>query len=330
MSRKRVLYILVHYPQISETYIENEICQVEPRCELKILALNPPNLSYRSHHAYTQVASREQFAREVRAFRPDVIHGHYTVLADVLAFAAQLVDRPFTLRAHSFDVLGPPLDGIRRKALTDRHCIGILTFPFTREILTRVGVRDDIVHDCWPVVDFARFHDEGPNGAAVMNVGACIPKKNMESYVHLGALVRERKFSLYAMGYGVGKIQALNEELGRPVRISGAIEPADMPAEYKKHEWLVYTASPRERSVGWPVAIAEAQASGVGVCMQNIRPDLGEYVGAAGFLFDRIEDAAEIIRRPFAETMRRQGFEQARKSDVRQHIHLLEDLWQAA
>jgi hypothetical protein len=332
MSNKRVLYILDHYPQISETYIENEIRQLVARCELRILALKPPNLAYRSHFAYTRIESREQFAREVRAFRPDVIHGHYTVIADVLAFAAQLVDRPFTLRAHSFDVLGPMIDGVRRhaQALTDRRCIGILTFPFTREILTRVGVRDDIVHGCWPVVDFARFHDERPNGTAVMNVGACIPKKNMDSYVRLGALVRERELSLYAMGYDVGRIQALNEQLGRPIRISEAIQPEDMPAEYKKHEWLVYTASPEERSVGWPMAVAEAQASGVGVCMQNIRPDLEEYVGAAGYLFDRIEDAAEIIRQPFPEAMRRKGFEHARKSDVRQHIHLLENLWQAA
>jgi len=126
------------------------------------------------------------------------------------------------------------------------------------------------------------------------------------------------------------KIQALNQQLGEPIDIAEPIQPEDMPAEYKKHEWLVYTASPELRSVGWPMAIAEAQASGVGVCMQGIRPDLAEYVGEAGHLFDRIEEAAEIIAQPFPEAKREAGFEQARKSDVRGHIHRLEELWQAA
>jgi hypothetical protein len=31
------------------------------------------------------------------------------------------------------------------------------------------------------------------------------------------------------------------------------------------------------------MSIAEAQGAGVGVCMANIRPDLREYVGPAGF-----------------------------------------------
>lgn len=285
MSKKRVLYILDHYPQMSETYIENEIRQLLPRYELKILAMKAPNLTYQSHFAYTRIESGDQFAKEIRSFRPDIIHGHYIVLAEKLAYAAQLVDRPFTLRAHSFDVLGPmiPKLGQYARALTDRRCIGMLTFPFTRDTLIRVGVREEIVHGCRPVVDFARFHNERPNGTAIMNVGACIPKKSMESYVHLGALAKDKApFNLYAMGYDVEKLHALNEELGRPIRIARTIQPEDMPAEYKKHEWMVYTASPELASVGWPMAVAEAQASGVGVCMQNIRPDLAEYVGAGG------------------------------------------------
>jgi hypothetical protein len=332
MSKKRVLYILDHYPQMSETYIENEIRQLVARYELRVLAMKPPNLTYRTHLSFARIESREHFLKEVRAFRPDVIHGHYATMSRTLAYAAQLVDRPFTLRAHSFDVLGPMLEGIKRFApfLTDPRCIGILTFPFTRQTLTGVGVKEALVHGCWPVVDLARFHDEGPNGGAVMNVGACIPKKNMEAYVHLGRLAGGRTLNLYPMGYDTGKIQTLNQQLGEPIHIADPIQPEDMPAEYKKHEWLVYTASPELRSVGWPMAVAEAQASGVGVCMQNIRPDLAEYVGEAGHLFDRIEEAAEIIGQPFPEEKRRAGFEQARKSDVREHIHLLEELWQAA
>ena len=38
------------------------------------------------------------------------------------------------------------------------------------------------------------------------------------------------------------------------------------------------------------MAIAEAQADGVGVCIPNIRPDIKEYVGEAGLIYDSIEN----------------------------------------
>ena len=77
-----------------------------------------------------------------------------------------------------------------------------------------------------------------------------------------------------------------------------------MGAEYKKHQWLVYTASRKMNSVGWPMAVAEAQAAGVGVCLPNIRADLQEYLGGAGFLYDSINEVIDIIRNPFRDEMR--------------------------
>jgi hypothetical protein len=100
-----------------------------------------------------------------------------------------------------------------------------------------------------------------------------------------------------------------------------------MPAEYKKHQWLVYTASFEMKTVGWPMAIAEAQASGVGVCMANIRPDLKQYVGEAGILFDSIHDITGMIQKPVPEEMREAGFEQAKNSNINEHKRLLTDLW---
>jgi hypothetical protein len=103
-----------------------------------------------------------------------------------------------------------------------------------------------------------------------------------------------------------------------------------MPREYKKHAWLVYTADRALGTVGWPVSIAEAQASGVGVCMPNLRPDLRDYVGPAGFLYDSIGDVARIISKPLPEELRQMGFEHAKKSDIFQHRQMLINLWQKA
>jgi hypothetical protein len=150
----------------------------------------------------------------------------------------------------------------------------------------------------------------------------------MEDFIDLGTMLPGRSFNLYAMAYEVDKLRALNEAKGKPINIVPAVELEDMPAEYKKHRWLVYTARMDMASVGWPMSIAEAQASGVGVCIANIRPDLKEYVGGAGFLFNSISEVLEIITKPYPEEMRQRGFEQAKRSNIFYHRELLFKLWQ--
>ncbi|MGH7783968.1 MAG: glycosyltransferase, partial [Candidatus Binatia bacterium] len=128
-------------------------------------------------------------------------------------------------------------------------------------------------------------------------------------------------------GYNVEQLRQLSLAKRRPVNFVPPVELEDMPAEYKKHRWLVYTAA-KDGTVGWPMAIAEAQAAGVGVCMANIRPDLSEYVGPAGFLYNSLSEVAELISQPFPAELRELGFEQARKSNVFTHRAALFRLWQ--
>ena len=90
------------------------------------------------------------------------------------------------------------------------------------------------------------------------------------------------------------------------------IEPEEMPGEYKKHRWLVYTASRGIGTVGWPMAIAKAQASGAGV------------------LFNSVNEVAEIISKPFPEELREMGFKHGKKSDVFEHKAILTNLWRQA
>ena len=142
------------------------------------------------------------------------------------------------------------------------------------------------------------------------NVGACIEKK-MEDFVELGTLAPKLQFNLYALGYNAEQWRQFSINEASPVNFISPIELEDMPSEYKKHRWLVYTAAGNGR-VGWSMSIAEAQASGVGVCMANIRPDLREYVGPAGFLYDSLSEVLEIISKPFPAELREMGFEHAK------------------
>lgn len=354
-SRRRptVLYIVKEFPQISQTYIKCEIEQIERDHDVVVLTRREPDLSYEPHHGYQRVSSVDEAVEIAQDVCPDVIHTHYL---NQLAFTGQLAERlttPFTARAHSFDVLA-----LRRKSLRGRikervraklagsttlarswefrqgmpylaHELfrGLLTFPFARPWLREAGVSDDAMIDTFPAVDVAKFMDRSPNGEDVMNTGVATAKKKMEDFLYLSTLVPERKFRLYAMGYDVERLRAANESRASDVEIVPPIQPDAMPAEYKRHQWLVYTADFDLATVGWPMAVAEAQASGVGVCMPRIRDDLALYLGDGGILYDAIEDVADIVRRPVPHELREAGFEQARRSDIADNIHLLTDLW---
>jgi hypothetical protein len=329
----RLMYIVRNFPQISQTYIRSEIEALRDEWEISVVTLTKPNVPYRRHVPFREIADPAEIREAIEEFRPDVLHSHYLNQADTYAaLIAQGLRVPFTFRAHSFDTLGPGAELVRRAVPVLNHelCLGVLSFPFTRPFFEAAGVRPEKIVDCYPVVNYPLFHDRSPNGEAVMNVGAAIPKKRMEDFVDLAAQLRGTAFDLYAVGHIVAQLHDYNAARGNVVRIMPPVEPDEMPREYKKHRWLVYTASREMATVGWPMAVAEAQASGVGVCMPNLRPDLRDYVGEAGYLYDSIGEVARIVSRPVPEEMRELGFEQARKSDVFRHKTILTGLWESA
>jgi hypothetical protein len=341
------MYILKNYPQMSETYIKTEIEAVGERCEIAVLATKKANLPSKNHVPFELVEDMSAIREAIEEFHPDVLHSHWLHSLKILGKLARKLNIPYTVRAHSFDSIWQddnsafdflPLirsfrlpSQIRRAVslINDDLCLGILAFPFARARLERAGIHGEKIVDCYPVVNYRRFHDVSPNGDAVMNVGACIPKKKMEDFIELGTLAPKLQFNLYALGYNVEQLRQFSINKASPINFISPIELEDMPCEYKKHRWLVYTAAVNGR-VGWPMSIAEAQAAGVGVCMANIRPDLRDYVGPAGFLYDSISQVLEIISKPFPAELREMGFEHAKKSDIFSHRASLFKLWQKA
>jgi hypothetical protein len=64
------------------------------------------------------------------------------------------------------------------------------------------------------VANFDMFHDRSPNGEAIMNTGAAIPKKRMEDFITLAKEHPQLEFNLYAMGYDVGQLRTVNRRPG--------------------------------------------------------------------------------------------------------------------
>ncbi|HZG40547.1 MAG TPA: glycosyltransferase [Nodosilinea sp.] len=350
MRKLSVLYIIRGYPQISQTYIKTELEAISDNYEVTIVSRQPSDIPYQEHLPYHHLVELDKIQELIEQVKPDILHTHYL---NQLQFVGPLAERngiPFTVRSHSYDTLAlrgknwlgkvrqiaewntpqfKKVRNIRDNLFWANHklCLGVLAFPFARSYLEREGINSDKIINCFPVVNYNLFYDRSPNGNAVMNTGAAIPKKKMSDYIQLASWMPEKKFNLYALGYRVDKLEGFNQSRQNPVNLVPPVEPNQMPAEYKKHQWLVYTAAFELATVGWPMAIAEAQAAGVGVCMPRIRPDLHEYIGEGGFLYDSIRQVPEIISKPVPEEIREAGFLQAKKSDIQTHKHLLTDLW---
>lgn len=351
--KPKVLVVLKEYPQVSQTYIKTEIEALENDYDLTIVTRRGPDVPYKNHRPYRQVERMEEIREIAEDVKPDILHTHYLVELPYIGQLAEATGVPFTVRAHSFDTIAlrrkslrgrarqyatwlrwgaPPLEKTEKfrqglRAMEGDYCLGVLSFPCTRPWLEAAGVPGNKLVDCFPSVAVDRFFDRSPNGEGVMNTGVATPKKRMGDFLKLGTQVPERTFRLYAMGYHLQELIEQNKRMGSPVEFVDAMEPDDMPAEYKKHQWLVYTGDFNIPTVGWPMAVAEAQAAGVGVCMPRLRPDLAQYVGDGGVLYDTIDDVAEIVRQPVPEEMREAGFAQARRSDIKHHKYLLTDLW---
>jgi glycosyltransferase involved in cell wall biosynthesis len=330
-QRRRILYIVRNFPQISQTYIRSEIEALRGENDICVITLSKPNVPYLNCFPFRQIEEPAAIREAIEEFRPDVLHSHYLNLAGTIQ---ALIDQegvriPFTIRAHSFDTLMGDSALARAAAPVVNHelCLGLLSFPFTRPLLEKAGIRPEKIIDSYPVVNYPLFHDRSDNGDAIMNIGAAIPKKRMEDFIDLASEVPDRNFDLYGVGHIVDQLAQYNASKGSPVRMMPPVQPEEMPGEYKKHRWLVYTASRELATVGWPMAVAEAQAAGVGVCMPNLRPDLREYIGRAGVLYDSIGEVADIIRKPVPAEMRELGFEQAKKSDIFEHKAILAELW---
>jgi hypothetical protein len=350
MRRPRVLYYLSEYPMRSQTYIKSEIDALVPDYDVAIITQIAAHDPYRNHLPFDVVRDVEHAVELVQDFKPDVMHTQWLRPVPAMHEVSKRTGVPFTVRSHSFDTLW---GGVRGRLydhspigfrflqgamlaaavpwLRDDACIGVLAFPFVVPRLRRAGVPASKLHASPPVVAVQRFLDRSPNGTGVICLGAARPKKGFGDFLNVAADVPDREFTLYPLGHAehTAQLAAENRDLGEPVTIKDAVDPDDMLAEYKRNEWLLYTASRKNRSVGWPVAIAEAQAAGVGVCVPDLGRDIDEYLDGAGFTYSTLAEARDIVAKPYPEEMRERGFDVAKRSDIEAHKHLLTDLWPA-
>ena len=89
MGELRILYILAEYPQISQTYIESELKAIRDDCEVRLISLKKPNLTYSGHSKYRCLTDPDQICEVIDDFRPNVLHSHYLTQTEFVASLAR-------------------------------------------------------------------------------------------------------------------------------------------------------------------------------------------------------------------------------------------------
>ena len=362
-GKPRVLYFIVAYPNFSETYMHEEIRSLSEQFDIKIItyrkSLRPRRRAWEyewiNYEAPCLVFSpieeinqpfdtpeQLDFLRQVNAvieeFKPDVMHGHYLGMSLLMKTLADQHQIPFTIRTHSQDILSEPNNKLEAysEAVNSPWCKRLLAFPASCGRLTDRGVKHDKVRSCWPVLNFQRFYrpEKRLSTGRVMCAGPAIEKKAHNKLVDLAVMMRgqsELEFDLYAAGPTIEATRIYNAEKGGIVTIKYA-DPEEMPDVYPRYDWFIYPSDPEINKVGLPVSIAEAQASGIGVCWQELpgrREEQLDFLGGAGFLFESLNELPEILSGSYPEEMRLLGFEAAKKCDIERHKHLLAEVWNA-
>jgi glycosyltransferase involved in cell wall biosynthesis len=256
-------------------------------------------------------------------------------MAALLKVLAERHHVPFTIRTHSMDILSEPDRKLEAycRAANSPWCKRILAFPASGQTLIDHGLHPEKLRTTWPVLNFQLFYKPEPRSPTgrVMCAGPAIRKKAHNDFVDLAVMMRhsDLKFDLYAKGTLEKQTQKYNRANGGLVQVRYA-DPEEMPEIYPRYDWLVYPSAPEVNKVGLPISIAEAMASGIGVCWQELpgrRQEQLDFLGRAGHLYKSIDELPEILSRPYPEEKRQLGFESARRFDIEQHKHLLSDVW---
>lgn len=334
----KILLLYKGYPRISHTYQASEANELKKKHEIMIISfdwaletLSNVYLPYTFNNPLKEI-------KNIIKFKPDIIHSHYLDTFDICVRLSNILKIPFTIKSHSFDILDNDFAnprGYAKKINENKYCLKIIAFPEFYEKLLSFGINDSKLLPLYQIFNIKQFINMDPlHGQHIMSGGAFLPKKNIKGFITLSKKIKDRfpnkvinYYSVMENKYYYDEIMKFNEENNSPVNFL-TVQSECMSDEYKKHQWLIYTACPDKKNVGNPLMISEAQASGVGVIMYNLRETLDDFVTENGYLYNDDDEVLEIISNDFDNNKRNNAIEIAKQRyDIEEKIKDIENIW---
>ena len=289
----RVLYLLWHYPQLSETYIESEILcmkrwgvhiEVWSRCDVA------------TRYEPSVPVHRGSVAEAIAACRPDILHVHWTNIAVEEGETLRASGLPFTVRGHGFEfndraihqILSLP--GLRRAFVFPHQINGFSAEPRLTPMAS--------------AFDTALFRPE-PNKdrRLVIRTAAALGSKDLELFFEVAKQLRDYRFVLAVVECLNGKpyldkLVKTWKESNTPAELMFNIPRDQLAPLVHRAGFYLHTMTPPNHPggtpIGMPISIAEAMATGAHLLVRNV-PPLNAYFGKVGSVYNNAKHAAKLI-----------------------------------
>jgi len=289
----RVLYLLWHYPQLSETYIESEILCMK-RWGVHIEAWSRREVA--TPYEASVPVHRGTIAEAIAACRPDLLHVHWTNIAIEEGEQLLASGLPFTVRGHGFE-------------FTDKAIQTLLTLPALRRAFVfphqMAGFSGESrLSPMAAAFDTSLFQPE-PNKDRhlVIRTGAALASKDLELFFDVAKRLPDHHFVMAAVDC-LGQKPYMNELIKTWQQSNSHAElmlnvPRDQLAPLvHRAGFYLHTMTPPNMQggtpIGMPISIAEAMATGCHVLVRDVAP-LNSYFGPVGSVYRNAEHAAKLI-----------------------------------
>lgn len=277
MTPRRIGYVINVFPKLSETFIMNELAELQRRgVAVRILSLRRPADGAR-HETVSELGLDQltcwapaEFASVVRDFQPQLLHAHFatepTETARALAGQFKL---PFTFTAHGYDIRRkPPADFAARAAAA--RAVVTVSHANARHIVATFGVPAEHLHVIPCGVDVTRFRPlNGALPVADPPLIVCVARlekvKNLGLLLAACAELRQRGTSFRCVIVGDGRQRAELEATHRQLALSDAVQFAGAATQQQVVGWWqrASVAVLTSENEGMPVCLMEAAACGV-------------------------------------------------------------------
>lgn len=315
----KVLYVLWHYPHLSESYVRWEMaCMRRWGVDIEIwsnVAEPSPAPFETDFPIHTGPLSQA-----IERTRPDLVHAHWCGIADTHRAEVAKAGLPMTVRAHSFPLNEPVVDRLQ----ADPSVAAIFMFPDKAAAVSdRTKVRP------MPVgIDGLMSRPEGrKDRRLVLRAGAAVPNgKDHRFFLDLAKHCPGHRFVMATVvcqgveGYA-DELRRLNESMGHPIDLRFNLPAEAVAALTREAGIYLHTKSP-DAAFGMPISIAESMASGCYVLARDC-PAAADYLGEAGATYRDESDAARLI----AETVnwRDADWDQCQRTAVEHAFHRFSD-----
>lgn len=285
----RVLYILAHFPQNSESYVEAEMAYVGGRrAQIEIWS---PTAGYGDPSRIP--VHRGSLKEALNAFRPDVVHIHHITTATY--FIGQLPKDSVTIRAHSFDWD----EALIRNLMSNPAVRKVFAFPhFAKQVPGIISL---------PVAyDPDHYYPCDKDRRKVVRLSAGLTTKNLGDFIKVGNRLGGAADFTLAINLVRGKESLLDElqkydrSLGGHVKVVANLSRAEAAKLVRSAGIYLSTYDAVSHPFGMPISIAEAMATGAIVLARRAGPEVADYLGEATLTYGSIDEAVDRIRTTIA------------------------------